>query len=109
VILELIGSAAGCGATLAAAHVGLWQFQAHIPKIAAYTIGVGIIGFWFSLWSVLADMPVAAVAFWAIAGAGGVTIVTCYWIRTLLEQHETALFRAGATHEQANSATGETT
>ena len=86
------------GATLSSSllileHLLLWDVRDRLPLTARYTLGTAAIGAGVTWTSLRRNDPIAAVAFWAIAGMGGALIVSAHWMRAQSEQPVDRLLR----------------
>lgn len=106
-VVLLAVCAVSCGAMLLAEHVALWAFNKHIPPTAAYTLGTATIGLWLTAWCVIIGFAMAAVAFWVIAGVGGATVITCYWVRAVASDSDGLAFWAGSVYQEAERTYGQ--
>lgn len=103
----LIPMALGCAISLAALHVGLWQYHNYLPRPVAYVVGTFTIGVWYSTWVLVSFSNIPIVfGFWVIVTAGGVVILICWWVRLVAAAHDQAAFRAGQVDGQVDEGTG---
>ena len=68
---------------LLALHIALWPYREQISKPEAYIIGLGTVGGAVTMIAALLGDWRIAIVFWAVAGAGGVSVGGAYLYRAL--------------------------
>jgi hypothetical protein len=71
-LLSILIGALITAALLAVAHFIFWRVR--LSLVVRYIIGVSGIGIGLTVALLLVHLPLAAIAFWAVAGAAGITI-----------------------------------
>lgn len=88
---------AGCAANQIAAHFLLYRYE--LPLTARYAVGSVLLGVWFTfgaLWLNTALTPLLSIVlFWATLLPGGALVIVAYWVRAVMQQHDSAAFEAG--------------
>lgn len=79
-------------------HIAFWNTG--LKRTEAYTLGVATLGIGFTAWSMNPGNVHPAVAFWVIAGVGGFTVVSAYWVRSRVEVIRKRARGAGAAAEE---------
>lgn len=76
-------------------HVTLWDEPFRLNRPAAYVVGTATLGVGFTAWAIRHRLHQAAIAWWAIAGIGGVVVISAHWVRRVFDAVDERAFAAG--------------
>jgi hypothetical protein len=94
-LISILIGALAASLLLLVEHVTLWPYKCLPHYTARYVLGTAALGLGLTIWATITDRLIAAVAFWAIAGCGGATVIIAYWVRGQLAKHDREAFTAG--------------